>query len=111
VVERVGEEFRLLLHGEVDLANADELRTAADAADGATRVVVDLSRCTFLDSSALSVFARFLRRADDGCLDFRIVQSPRLVCRILEITGFGPYLERVGPDGSQPGSDLGDGSR
>jgi anti-sigma B factor antagonist len=45
------------LVGELDLYNADEIRTALRAVveDGPERVVVDLSDVTFVDSTALGV--------------------------------------------------------
>ncbi len=55
--------------GEIDLSNAPQLADALAAVNGAPHVVVDLTRCTFFDSSCLSVLALFcdgLSRARPG---------------------------------------------
>lgn len=56
-LERVGDACVVRLGGELDLYNADKIRTALlDAcSDAPARVVVDLSEVEFLDSTALGV--------------------------------------------------------
>ena len=56
-IERVGEACVVRLGGELDLYNADKVRTALlDACgDSPARVVVDLSEVEFLDSTALGM--------------------------------------------------------
>jgi anti-sigma B factor antagonist len=81
-------------HGEVDAHTAPALRQAiaGELADpGVTQLVVDLSRTTFLDSSALGVLIGAFKRMRerDGRLD--VVEPPAAVRRIFEITA----LDRV----------------
>ena len=51
------EESVVLVDGEVDVSNADQLRDAIDARleAGTTRVVVDLSDVPYIDSTGIGV--------------------------------------------------------
>jgi anti-anti-sigma factor len=91
-LDRAGDQLRLRIAGEVDVSNVAELRAAADTAGRASVVVVDLAECTFLDSSALAVLARYLPLAERGELSLRLEGARPLVRRVLEITGFGPHV-------------------
>lgn len=76
--------------GDVDLYSAPELRDRLVrlADDGATRIVLDLSRATFLDSMALGVLLSTKKRLA-GELEL-VVPTPE-VRRIFEIT----MLDRI----------------
>ncbi len=85
------------LHGEVDMETADEIagvvRTALDA--GYTRLALDLSQVTFMDSQGLNALigGRNEVLAAGGSLVSRD-PSPA-VCRVLELTGLdGIFYER-----------------
>jgi anti-sigma B factor antagonist len=56
-VERNGDAVVVTLAGELDLYNADEIRAAlfAECERAPKRLVVDLSRVVFIDSTALGV--------------------------------------------------------
>ena len=77
-------------HGDIDAHSAPRLRDAIAAqlaADSSIdRLVIDLSRASFLDSSALGVLIAALKRMRerDGRLDVVLPASP--VRRIFEIT-------------------------
>ncbi len=75
--------------GEIDLFTAPELKTAiADAVDaGRTRVVVDLTETSFLDSTALGVLIGAVKRlrSRDGAL--AIVNTDPNIARTFEVTG------------------------
>jgi anti-sigma B factor antagonist len=81
------------LAGEVDLYSAPELkRRIVDAIDaGKTRIVVDLSQTTFIDSTTLGVLvgARKRLRANDGSLAVVCPDPDKLA--LFEMTG----LDRV----------------
>ncbi|HZY98970.1 MAG TPA: STAS domain-containing protein [Candidatus Baltobacteraceae bacterium] len=82
-----------ILHvlGEVDLSNADEFQSAVlEVAKGAGNVIVDLTACTYMDSSGLRVLAIAHKTIDDR---LRVV-VPRngSVHRIFEITGLAEQL-------------------
>lgn len=72
--------------GEVDLATVSEMERALAASDSSQRVVVDLTECTFLDSSALHVLLAAAAKAEreDG---FAIVAPEGGVRRLLDIAG------------------------
>ena len=76
-----------ILHvlGEVDLANAEEFQNAVLALTGGGEVVVDLTACSYMDSSGLPVLAAAHKAVGDR---LRIViPKGGSVHRIFEITG------------------------
>ena len=77
------------VRGEIDLFTAPELKaTLLGAIDsGKTRIVVDLSETTFLDSTALGVLIGAIKRvrARDGALT--IVNTDANIAKTFEITG------------------------
>jgi anti-anti-sigma factor len=77
--------------GEIDLSNASQLADALAEVNGAPRVVVDLTRCTFFDSSCLSVLARYAKtlREQDRQFSVRVDQMGR---RVIELTNLGELL-------------------
>ena len=71
--------------GEVDLATAPRLEEAL--ADVVSEVVVlDLSRCTFLDSAGIRTLVAASRRLSDAGRTLRIVSVDPGIIRLLEIT-------------------------
>ena len=77
------------VRGEIDLFTAPELKTTLlDAIDtGKSRIVVDLTETTFLDSTALGVLIGAIKRlrARDGALT--IVNVDTNIAKTFEITG------------------------
>jgi anti-sigma B factor antagonist len=79
----------IAVRGEIDLFTAPDLKAmllgAIDA--GKTRVVVDLSETTFLDSTALGVLIGAIKRlrARDGALT--LVNTDANTAKTFEITG------------------------
>ncbi len=77
------------VRGEIDLFTAPELKKTLQEAieNGATRVVVDLSETTFLDSTALGVLIGAVKRlrSRDGSLV--IVNTDANIAKTFEITG------------------------
>ncbi len=95
---RTVDEFEIIeVGGEVDVYTAPKLReaivTAIDA--GHTRLIVDVEKVAFLDSTGLGVLVGALKRvrADGGSLD--IVCTHERILKIFGITGldkvFGLY--------------------
>jgi anti-sigma B factor antagonist len=90
----------IALEGEVDIYSAPQFKEAllAGIEDGATTIVVDLGRVTFIDSTALGVLVSGAKRVrpKNGRLD--IVCTDENITRIFEITGldriFGIYRTR-----------------
>jgi anti-sigma B factor antagonist len=84
-------ENRVVIHidGELDIATAPQLQEAIGVSlDGGVRhLIIDLTRTTFVDSTALGVIVGGVKRARsmEGSLD--IVTSGGQVRRTFEITG------------------------
>ncbi len=75
-----------ILHvfGDADIATAPELETSINEIDSSLPLVIDLSECRFIDTTAISVLIRSFKRL--GNL-FRIVVTPQShVERVLTIT-------------------------
>ncbi len=107
------ELVRLALHGELDLARAEEveaelLRIGRVAAGRG--VLLDLRGLTFLDSSGLRVIISANDRSRQGDVPLTVVRGPDQVHNVLEITGMDRELDLVDdprdlpprPSGSQP---------
>jgi anti-sigma B factor antagonist len=81
------------LSGELDLYNADTVRTAlfAAAADAAGRLVVDLGEVSFIDSTALGVLIEARTRLENRGAFF--LASPGLETRrALEVSGLDRHF-------------------
>jgi anti-anti-sigma factor len=78
--------IEIAVDGELDLAVADHLQAAIERA-GPGVMLIDLARCTFIDSTGIAMILRAHREReeDDGRI---VVHSPsRHVLRVLAITG------------------------
>jgi anti-sigma B factor antagonist len=94
--EAVDADTQLLrARGELDLYAAPELkRRLASALDaGKTRIVVDLTDASFMDSTALGVLLGALKRlrVRDGAL--AVASEQPTILRILEVTGMNQVLD------------------
>ena len=82
------------LEGEVDIYSSPQFKEALSRGidEGAKRVVVDLAKVTFIDSTALGVVVGGVKgmRARGGTLD--IVCRDENIRRIFEITGLDRIL-------------------
>jgi anti-anti-sigma factor len=63
MIERQDGATSVLLAGEWDLCEAPQLREALDGINAAQHVLFDLTGVSYLDSSALRVFAEFKQRS------------------------------------------------
>jgi anti-sigma B factor antagonist len=81
--------------GEVDLATAPALeRTLRDAAEDQTgEVIVDLTRCSFLDSRGLTALLATRKRLGHSDRSLGLVLSNPNVLKIFQITGFDQIFE------------------
>jgi anti-sigma B factor antagonist len=86
----------LTVEGDLDLASAPSLKWAlADLQSGGHRhVVVDLSKVTFIDSTALGVLVGAQRAMDAG-VRLAIACTEENVLRIFELTGLDGMFEIV----------------
>lgn len=76
------------LHGRLDLVSAPGLRAAVDeaVAGGHARLVVDLSRVTFVDSSGLGALVAGLKRARQAGGELRLAAAGEQVLTVLTLT-------------------------
>ncbi len=96
--ESLGEGRHVVaVRGEIDLFTAPELKkTLADAIEnGATKVVVDLSETTFLDSSGLGALVWAQHRLQAAGGDLVAIDPNAAVTPTLEVTGVGRLLLRA----------------
>jgi anti-sigma B factor antagonist len=77
------------VRGEVDLATGPEFERALAAVpeDGVESVIVDLSDCSFMDSTGLHLLTRTHRRFDDAGGRVAVVSANRSVLRLFGLTG------------------------
>ncbi|MCW3029146.1 MAG: anti-sigma factor antagonist [Solirubrobacterales bacterium] len=82
-----GEDHTLVLSGELDVAEGDELEAAIVSCANAARLTLDLSELTFMDSAGLTL----VLLADGLCkargIVFALVPGPRQVQRVFEMAG------------------------
>jgi len=79
--------------GRLNMVAAPRLRSAIERMvdDGSTRIVLDLSDVTFIDSSGLGAVIGGLKRARQGGGDLRIARAGEQVMTVMRLTN----LDRV----------------
>ena len=84
----------LSLDGRLTLVSAPQLRTAiTEAVDsGRTRVVVDLTKVGFMDSSGLGALVAGLKRTRQAGGDLRIASPQEQVRMVLDLTNLDRIL-------------------
>ena len=85
---------RVLVEGEVDVSNADELRNAVDAALvlDAPEVTVDLSQVSYIDSTGIGVLVGAAHRAADAGKKLVVASPQKNVARVLGLLGVADDL-------------------
>ena len=101
----VGDPYLIALEGELDSSNADavEAELTLAEASAAKRIVLNLSRLTFIDSSGLRILVMAKRRSDADADRLRIRPGKDQVTRVMALTGIDSYL-RVEDDEPPPAS-------
>ncbi|HEY3766386.1 MAG TPA: STAS domain-containing protein [Gaiellales bacterium] len=95
------------LTGEHDISTCDELRAELDRLDGVgTRVVVDLSRATYIDSSVIAELVRAARRSDGDAGGVFAVVAP-WGCPAAVVLGLVDADRRLFPTFESCGAALG----
>ena len=89
-----GAQSVVLVSGEVDVSNADELRSALDGCleDGATSLVADISEVPYIDSTGIGVLVGVAHRAGEKGARFEVARPQRNVARVLGLLGVGADL-------------------
>ena len=75
------------VEGEVDLAVADQLREAIEAAAEHDRILIGLERCEFIDSTAIEVIVQAHQQLTANGRTIAVYGPSSQVLRILSITG------------------------
>jgi anti-anti-sigma factor len=92
-----GEQVRIAVTGELDLSSAltfdDEVRRAEER--NPRRLVIDLSRLKFLDSTGLRLIMSAQARARKRGCAFTVVEGTEAVKRIFKLAGVGRRLDIV----------------
>lgn len=85
---------RVLVEGEVDVSNADELRDAVDSAlaHDAAEVTVDLSQVPYIDSTGIGVLVGAAHRAADAGKKLVVASPQKNVARVLGLLGVADDL-------------------
>jgi RNA polymerase sigma-B factor len=87
-------DHRFIVHGELDLASAPQLRTALMAAltQPGRDLVVDVSRVRFLDCTAVGMLLEVRRHADRERCSLRVTGASGLPLEVLETAGVAKRL-------------------
>jgi anti-sigma B factor antagonist len=97
----------LRLSGELDVATSPVLDgwLSRAGSNGYSAMVLDLEGLTFIDATGLRSLHRAAVRARRSGKGFAIVNVPRVVRRVLDLTGTAEHLEEAaGIVGHAPGS-------
>ena len=93
------------LHGELDMARADEVTAELDRVDRLDPprpVLLDLRGLTFLDSSGLRVIVMAGTRSQDGDRAVCVVRGSEQIQHVFEITGMDRELTMVDHPDERP---------
>jgi anti-anti-sigma factor len=89
-----GDEHRLVLRGELDIATAPRLEAAVRALceEPPSAAVLDLRELTFMDSSGLRAIVSASEACGSHGHELRIIPGPRNVQTVFELTGVAARL-------------------
>jgi anti-sigma B factor antagonist len=97
-VQHIGDTAVVAPEGELDLATAPRLGAAlVEAAGDGDRVVLDLRRLTFVDSSGIGVILKFKRHFAVEGVRFGVVKGDDIVQRAFAISHVEPLLPWTSP--------------
>jgi anti-anti-sigma factor len=91
---------RVVLRGDIDLAATPALNAALSEAMAGQRVIVDLSRTSFIDSTGIGALVMASRAATDAGTSLTVVPGPAKVMNILRLSGVDEFLTFA--DGDPP---------
>ncbi len=96
VTDRDAQRVFVVPHGELDIMTAGELRAAlTEAADhGASEVVLDMRRLTFIDSTGIRLLVQTESAARFNGGRFAIIEGGDPVARMLAMTGLSDQFRR-----------------
>jgi anti-sigma B factor antagonist len=80
------------VEGELDMATSERFEEALGAPEGGGKLVIDLTECTFLDSSAVRLLVGAVRAADEAEGTVSLVANDPGILRVLEIAAVDTML-------------------
>lgn len=95
---RADHSARVVLRGDIDLAASAALNAALSEAMAGEHVIVDLSRTSFIDSTAIGALVMASRAALDAGTTLTVVRGPARVMNILRLSGVYELLTFVDSD-------------
>ena len=89
-----GEEARIALSGELDMAATLKLEPVLDEllAAGTGSLVLDLADLTFIDSTGMALLVGINERANAAGTELTLLRPREHVGRVLEVTGLDGLL-------------------
>jgi anti-sigma B factor antagonist len=89
-----GEHVVVAAIGEIDVFTAPALDAELSrlTAEGRTRIVVDMSRVDFLDSTGLSVLVKALKRVREAEGSLDVVVTADRVAKVFRLTGLDQLI-------------------
>jgi anti-sigma B factor antagonist len=87
--------YSIVIEGDFDVSMRDQAIAVTEVAldDDPRAILVDVKRCTFLDSTAIAAILGARQRALDAGVGFALVGHNPTVDRTIELTGLGEELE------------------
>lgn len=87
--------YVIQIEGDFDGAMRDQGIAVTDEAieEQPRALLIDVKRCTFIDSTAIAVILGARERAYDAGIGFALVGHNPTIDRMLELTGLGDELE------------------
>jgi len=91
----VGRVAVVTLPAEIDLSNAELMRQdlLSVVAEGATRVIADMTGTTFCDSAGVAALVRVVQQATARGSGLRLAASTPTVTRVLTLTGVDKLIK------------------
>src|SRR5437763_7154533 len=103
MVDHSGSTLVIAPSGEIDIATVGLVREAVEREHkDHERLVVDLRRVMFMDTSGLRYVLELSERAAQRGFEFRIVRGGRAVQRVFEVSGLDGRLPFVDEPGGDP---------
>ena len=103
--ERAGDVSRIEIAGELDITGTEPLGAAVEAAlaSGAERLLIDLGRTSFIDSTGLALLLHAERAAHAAERPLRVVAPAGSEARVVvDLAGLGRVLDLAQPDDPWP---------
>lgn len=93
------EVYTIAISGEIDISNADKVRSAIDLAleQPTDRVELDFGNVAYIDSTGIGVLVGAAHHAEERKRGFAVVNAPTHVLRIVQMLG---VAEEIGVSAS-----------